>query len=201
MIVCCSVFLWFVHAGVGHFHIRCAGARRSSRHIRDARHMNPYTVESDSDDDVFYSAASEEEGEADGAEAAEEGAQPACHDAIVARDKQCTICVHWTPDRSQGREWFTRAQVAVHFADCADLLQQLNRLCRAGRWWRVQMSAPDMGDYDALTYKQELYGMTGCYTLNAFPRAVDNFCNERVAFIRRVLRSPDRAVRVRFSWT
>jgi hypothetical protein len=123
-------------------------------------------------------------------------AEPACHDRVVERDKRCEIYVSWTPDRSRAREWFTRQPVAVRFADGEDLLWQLNRLCHAGRWWRVTISAPDMGDQDYLTFKEELYGSSGPYTLSAFARAVNRYCEHRVAFVRRIRREPERKVRV-----
>ena len=123
-------------------------------------------------------------------------AEPACHDRVVERDKQCEIYVSWTPDRSRAREWFTRQPVAVRFADGEDLLWQLNRLCHAGRWWRVVISAPDMGDEDYLTFKEELYMSTSSHGLSAFARAVNRYCEHRVAFVRRVRRESERKVRV-----
>jgi hypothetical protein len=149
--------------------------------------------------------------------------------------KQCVIHVHWTPDEncleSHAREWFTvhhgalhrwqrpaatgeslvpcSQMVTVHFTDGKDLLQQVNRLYRAGRWWTVNVSAPDMGDHHYmgtyrshhslhyLTMQQEVYSMGSVsLTLNVFASKVDRYCNERVAFIRKVLNEPERAVRV-----
>jgi hypothetical protein len=140
------------------------------------------------------------------------------HDTTSARHppragKQCVIHVRWTPDEncpeSHAREWFTRPGVTVHFTDGKDLLQQVNRLCRAGRWWTVNVSAPDMGDHHYmgtyrshhslhyLTMQQEVYSMGSVsLTLNVFASKVDRYCNERVAFIRKVLNEPERAVRV-----
>jgi hypothetical protein len=134
---------------------------------------------------------------------------------FIVQVNTCTVHVQWITDPS---ETGARARAQWHnshtvtFENGSDLLEKLQKWIPAKTWLEVYMSAQDMapqfpdavlnehGDpideelenrrfrWTFITSDRRVYTDTGDLTLTAFPRLVDQYCNDCVALKRRLLR-------------
>ena len=133
---------------------------------------------------------------------------------FIVQVNTCTVHVQWITDPS---ETGARARAQWHdphtvtFENGSDLLEKLQKWIPANHWMEVYMSAQDMapkfpdavlnehGDpideelenrrfrWTFITSNRRVYTDTGDWTLTAFPRLVDEYCNDCVRLKRSLL--------------